>query len=150
MSSKRNRRGRRSRHEGRSEESPALGTLYFEDSPDGPSGSDWSPDTKTLQMCRQVQRRLDLVLSGELSDPILQGLWVNSVVPEPGGRSLLVHVIANDAELVDDVRRRLNVARPRLRSEVAAAICRKRTPHLQFVVLPAAALTASREEDEYE
>ncbi len=150
MSSKRNRRGRRSRHEGRGEETPALETLYFEDTPDRASRSDGRVDTKTLQMCRQVQRRLDLVLGGELSDPILQGLWVDSVVPESGGRSLLVHVIVDDVELVDDVRRRLSVARPHLRSEVAAAISRKRTPHLQFVVLPAAALVASRKEDEDE
>ncbi len=85
-----------------------------------------------------------------MSDPVLQGLWVNSVVPEPGGRSLLVLVIVSDAGLADDGRRRLDVARPRLRTEVAAAICRKRTPHLQFVVLPAGAVTASGEEAEDE
>lgn len=96
-------------------------------------------------MCRQVQRRLDVALGGELDDPILQGLWVNAVVPEPGGTALLVEVVAPDPARIDEVFAHLSAARGWLRSEVAAALQRKRTPYLHFVVVPA---TGLREEDE--
>ena len=100
-----------------------------------------------MQMCRQVERRLDLALGG-LDDPVLQGLWVSRVVSEPGGRSLLVEIVVDDPERASDVRRRLDTARAHLRSEVAAAIHRKRTPQLQFVVLPAAVVAPIEEDDD--
>ena len=87
-------------------------------------------------MCRQVQRRLDLALGSELADPVLQGLWINAVTPEPGGRTLLVEVVVPDVSRVDVVLQHLNAARGLLRSEIAEAIHRKRTPHLRFIVIP--------------
>ena len=99
-------------------------------------------------MCRQVQRRLDIALGGELQDPVLQGLWVNAVRPEPGGRSLLVQVIVNEASRVAQVRTHLDAARGLLRSEIAGALHRKRTPHLHFVVMPVEALTPPQEVDD--
>lgn len=140
MSSKRNRRGRGSRHQARGEHAPDLQTLFF--------GETKQTDIKTLQMCRQVQRRLDIALGGELQDPVLQGLWVNAVRPEPGGRSLLVQVIVNEASRVAQVRTHLDAARGLLRSEIAGALHRKRTPHLHFVVMPVEALTPPQEVDD--
>lgn len=81
-----------------------------------------------------MQRRLDLAL-GELDDPLLQGLWVRAVIPEPGGRSLLVEVVSSGGS-VAQVLARLHAARGRLRQDIAAAIHRKRTPDLQFMVVP--------------
>ena len=105
---------------------------YFSD----PSSSRASSrqDTKIRQLCRQVQRRLELAL-GELEDPVLQGLWVHDVVPEPGGRALLVELAGPTAGPVHEILARLDVVRGRLRAEVAAAIHRKRTPHLHFMVV---------------
>jgi ribosome-binding factor A len=98
-------------------------------------------------LCRQVQRRLDLALA-ELDDPLLQGLWIQSVVQEPGGRALLVEVVVPDLAAVASTLARLEAARGHLRSEVAAAIHRKRTPHLQFVVVSQAVLLAPDDDEQ--
>ncbi len=97
-------------------------------------------ERKIRQLCRQVQERLDLVLAGELDDPTLDGLWVVEVQPEPGGAALLVTVAAPDDAELAPIRAGLDAARGRLRSEVAAAINRKKTPHLRFAVIPERAL----------
>jgi ribosome-binding factor A len=94
------------------------------------------------QLCRQVHERIDLVLAGELSDPNLDGLWVLEVAPEPGGTALLVTLIAPDDVDLREVEASLETVRGLLRSEVAAAITRKRTPHLRMLVLPERALHA--------
>jgi ribosome-binding factor A len=145
MSPKSNGRGRKLRRERQPDGLP-LETLFFQQpaASGRTRGSRHSNDTKALQLCRQVQRRLDLALA-ELDDPVLQGLWVQSVVQEPGGRALLVEVVVPDLAAVVPTLARLDAARGHLRSEVAAAINRKRTPHLQFVVVPQAAMM---EEDE--
>ena len=93
-------------------------------------------DKKTEQLCRQVFRRLALAL-GELDDPLLQGLSVDSVQPEPGGGALVVTVCMPPGAPANDeaqVLTRLDGVAGRLRSEVAAAIHRKRTPRLVFSV----------------
>jgi ribosome-binding factor A len=139
MSPKSDRRGRKPRHERLPSHGQPLETLFFQPPSGRTRSSRRSNDTKALQLCRQVQRRLDLALA-ELDDPVLQGLWVQSVVQEPGGRALLVEVVVPDLAAVAPTLARLDAARGHLRSEVAAAINRKRTPHLQFVVVPQAAL----------
>jgi ribosome-binding factor A len=148
MSPKTDRRGAKPRRERQPDHALPLETLFFKQ-PSGRSGPRQSNDNKARQLCRQVQRRLDLALA-ELDDPILQGLWISSVVQEPGGRALLVEVIVPDLAAVTHTYARLEAARGHLRCEVAAAISRKRTPHLQFVVVPQTAVdpTRDREEDE--
>jgi len=142
MSSKTNRRGRKPRRERQPDPALPLETLFFaQNQPSsGRRGSrhsaDNPDDARSRQLCRQVQRRLDLALA-ELDDPLLQGLWVQSVVQAPGGRALLVEVVAPDHRAIAPTLARLEAARGHLRCEVAAAIHRKRTPHLQFVVIPA-------------
>ena len=98
-------------------------------------------------MCRQVWRRLDIALGGELENAALQGLWVNAVFPEPGGNALVVEVIVDDPTRLRDVMRALDSARGYMRSEVAHAIHRKRAPHLRFIALPLAALEAQEDDD---
>lgn len=142
MRSDRNRRGHRSRP--RRTDAPSLETTYFEEDD---SGRRAHPDKKTQQLCRQVHRRMDLALA-ELEDPALHGIWVLSVTPEGHGRGLLVHVIVRVAEQIREVSGHLDAARSHLRSEVAQAIHRKRTPQLQFVVLPQAALTHEQEDED--
>jgi ribosome-binding factor A len=153
MSPKSDGRGqRRPRRERQPEHALPLETLFFKQ-PSGRSGSrhsrDDSDDPRSRQLCRQVQRRLDLALA-ELDDPLLQGLWIQSVVQAPGGRALLVEVVVPDVDAVAPTLARLDAAKGHLRCEVAAAISRKRTPHLQFVVVPLTSMMLMVDEEEDE
>ncbi len=147
MSPKSDRRGRKPRHGEQPKHGLPLETLYFQAPSSRTRGTRHSNDNKARQLCRQVQRRLDLALA-ELEDPILQGLWVQSVEQAPGGRALLVAVVVPDLEAVAPTLARLEAARGHLRSEVAAAIHRKRTPHLQFMVVPQTAMMQLAGEEE--
>jgi len=95
-------------------------------------------DRKAKQLCRQVADTLDLVLSGDCRDELLQSLHVVSVVPAPNSSRLLVTVSA-DLPIEEFDRRqvleRLADQTGRLRSEVAASINRKRVPSLVFHVV---------------
>ncbi|HET6880238.1 MAG TPA: hypothetical protein VFI31_08790 [Pirellulales bacterium] len=98
-----------------------------------------STGRKTLQLCSQVADTLNYVLSGECDDELLRDLQVMSVVPAPDASQLLVTVYpvaVSDATFdAVEVRRRLMAAIGRLRSEVAAAITRKKVPKLLFHVV---------------
>ena len=50
---------------------------------------------KAKQLCRQVAETLDLILSGDCRDELLQSLHVISVVPAPNSSRLLVTVLAD-------------------------------------------------------
>jgi len=96
-------------------------------------------DRKAQQLCRQVQQTLSLVLSGEYADEVLQSLFVESVVPAPNASQLLVTVSAahdgQDAVESGLILHKLEHVSDRLRSEVAAAISRRKTPRLMFQVV---------------
>jgi ribosome-binding factor A len=102
------------------------------------SHSPHRPDRKTLQMCSQVQRTLDQVLSGELDDDRLRDVYVVQVTPAPDANCLLVTVaplgFAKDFR-PDEVMARLAANAGRMRSELARAINRKKTPELLFRVV---------------
>lgn len=92
---------------------------------------------KSKQLCRQVHRTLDLVLSGETRDELLGDLRIISVTSADAS-ALLVTVIADvppDHFDRAEIEARLAKMSGRLRSEVAGAITRKRTPLLIFHVL---------------
>jgi ribosome-binding factor A len=92
-------------------------------------------DRKTLQLCSQVADTLNLVLSGECADELLQCLQVVEVRPAPDASQLLVLVSASSAGPVPDsaaTMQHLAAANGRLRAEVASAIVRRRTPKLVF------------------
>ena len=95
-------------------------------------------DRKAQQLCRQVQQTLSLVLSGEFTDEILQSLFVESIVPAPNASQLLVTVSADDGSeySVESglILQKLEHVAGQLRSEVAAAITRRKTPRLMFQV----------------
>lgn len=92
---------------------------------------------KARQLCKQVARTLDLVLSGELDDDMLRNLIVDAVEPAPNASRLLVILrpTTND-ELVDvpAVLERLAALRGRLRAEVASSIHRRKVPDLVFQI----------------
>jgi len=93
---------------------------------------------KAKQLCRQVQKTLDLVLSGEIRDEALNGLKIASIIPGADFSRLVVTVVADvpAAELDRaDIERRLATVEGQLRSAVAQAITRKKTPLLVFQIL---------------
>lgn len=97
-----------------------------------------APDRKTMQLCRQVERVLSQVLGGEIDDEILLSVNVVSVTPAPDAGQLCVTVAPWAAgETVDskDIQARLQFHASRLRSEVAAAIHRRKAPMLVYRVM---------------
>lgn len=98
------------------------------------------PNRKALQLCGQVARTLAGVLAGECGDDLLRDLVVESVVPAPTSARLLVTLVpAAGAGPVDPgtVLARLERVRGLFRSEIAAAVHRRRVPDLMFrVVVP--------------
>lgn len=101
-------------------------------------------DRKLHQLCSQVERTLNYLLSGECDDDLLREFYVESVRPFPDEGHLLVTVAPLLAGTpVDPVRvlERLFVHHEMLRAEVASAIHRRRTPDWRYHVseLPPAA-----------
>jgi len=91
---------------------------------------------KDLQLCKQVQRTLQLTL-GDFGDEVLSGLIVEAVVPAPNAAQLLVMVqplLPSDSVTIDETLRRLHARVGQLRNEIARAINRKKTPQLIFQV----------------
>ncbi len=92
---------------------------------------------KTLQLCRQVGRALEVALA-ECGDPLVRELILVDVVPDPDQAHLAVVLqlpAQSRAAPKADVLVRLAVLHGRLRSTVAGAITRKRTAELSFRVL---------------
>lgn len=89
---------------------------------------------KTSQLCHQVAVTLDELLA-EQSDDLLRDLTVVDVEPAPDESRLLVTVapgpVARPADPVTVIEH-LGLAAGRLRTELAAAITRRRTPSLEF------------------
>lgn len=102
-------------------------------------------DRKVWQLCHQVAETLEEVLA-ECGDTVLQGLRVMEVEPAPDSSRMLVTVAVEDegpsgTDL--DLRRvheHLARAAGHLRSEVATAITRKRTPVLIYRIAAASSL----------
>jgi ribosome-binding factor A len=90
-------------------------------------------DRKARQLCRQVQRALNLALADRHEDDGLNELFDDDVTPAPDCARLLVHVVIPASRSLTAVMASLRQDTPRLRSEVATAISRKRAPELSFV-----------------
>ena len=106
-------------------------TLYEADS--GNRSTDRQAARKAQQFCRQVERALNLALADRNAVDDIGGLFVDEVSPAPDCGRLLVHVVIPAGRPVADVMSALRREAPRLRSEVAAAITRKRAPELVFI-----------------
>jgi len=104
---------------------------------------------KSKQLCRQVQKTLDQIFSGEMRDELLAALRIVSVSSSDDASALVVTVVADlPPDRFDRARIEVRLASMagRLRSEVAGAITRKRTPLLVFDLLgPQGELPASGE-----
>jgi ribosome-binding factor A len=90
---------------------------------------------KALQLCRQVEQTLSVALEGEW----LRDMTVASVMPAPDSSRLLVTLRFHGHEAVTQrqVEEAIRAAQARLRSAVAAAIHRRKTPELLFLVIRA-------------
>ena len=99
-------------------------------------GSRDKPRHKARQLCRQVAEVLDSLLSGDSGDELLNDLAVVAVEPAPDAATLLV-TVASRGPAPDPaaILGRLDRASGWLRSEVAAAITRKRAPFLAYRVV---------------
>ena len=90
---------------------------------------------KTQQLCKQVAETLSLVLAGDFADDRLHNLQVAKVEPAPNASQLsvtfLTETVCTCAEN-EVILMRINMVAGQLRSAVAAAITRKRTPKLVF------------------
>jgi ribosome-binding factor A len=101
----------------------------------GPGERD--PGRKARQLGRQVAETLDLVFAGDSRDAVLSGLRVVSVTPAPDASRLVVTVASLlPADRVDpaEILARLGRASGWLRTEVAAAVTRRRAPALSFQI----------------
>jgi ribosome-binding factor A len=90
---------------------------------------------KALQLCGQIARTLSCVLAYESGDDLLRNLLVESVVPAPDSTRVLVTVSLQGPPVgaaASDVLECLARACGKLRTDVAAAIHRKRVPELVF------------------
>jgi ribosome-binding factor A len=93
---------------------------------------------KSRQLCRQVQKTLDLVLTGEAGNDLLSNLKIVSVLPGRDSSRLLVTVsvdVPPEQFSRERIESQLSHIQGRLRSEVSAAITRKKTPVLTFQLL---------------
>ena len=115
----------------RSDEWVGAADQFFDDEPrDG-------ADYKLTQLCSQVEEAVVYALASS-GDAALRDVLVVSVVPARGAALLRV-TVESDADGVDGMDRvfaKLTRAKGSLRAEIAAAITRKRTPELVFVVTP--------------
>lgn len=92
---------------------------------------------RALQLCGQIAQTLTSVLAWESGDELLQSLVVESVEPAPDSTRVLVTVSVQASAGGADagqVIERLHRAAGRFRTEIAAAVHRKRVPELVFRV----------------
>jgi ribosome-binding factor A len=92
---------------------------------------------KALQLCHQIAETLHGVLQGECRDDVLRDLLVQSVKPAPDSTHLLVTVSLSPAALErtpGDVLQHLHRSYGWMRSRIATAIHRRKTPELMFRV----------------
>lgn len=90
---------------------------------------------KLAQLVREASRVLAQSLA-TLDDPDLSTAFVVDVRPHPDASCLAVCVSAGGGDALDQVRAALDRARGHLRSDLSAAIARRRTPALVFEVVP--------------
>jgi len=95
--------------------------------------SDRQSQRKARQLCRQVQRALNLAFANYNPNDPISGLFAEEVFPAPDCGNLLVYVLIPAGVSVAEAIAALRRDTPRLRSEVAGAITRKRAPQLSFV-----------------
>ncbi len=98
-----------------------------------PRARDSKEERKTAQLCREVRDTLSISIAA-LDDAALLCAYVADVFPDPDASHLRVLVITTGSTSTDETRDALYRARGALRTEVAAALTRKRVPLISFLV----------------
>jgi hypothetical protein len=93
-------------------------------------------EQKTQQLCRQVQRALNLALAGQFTGGASDDAFVVDVSAAMGCGRLVAHVVIPAGQSVSEVLGELRDRAPQLRAIVAGYISRKRAPELSFVIAP--------------
>ena len=126
------------KHQNRRRKQPAFENPDFAEALYGASSDRLSSgrqgERKARQFCRQVQRALNLALADRHADDGLNDLFVEDVSLAPDCGHLLVHVVIPVDRPITEALSALRRDAPRLRSEVAVSITRKRAPELSFVL----------------
>ena len=92
---------------------------------------------KTMQLCTQVRRALELILM-EAEDELLEDVEVDEVVPtQDPGRLMAMFVAGERAARAGkaEVAARLEALRPAFVDEIAQTIHRRKVPELAFEVV---------------
>jgi len=95
--------------------------------------SDVVQQRKTIQLCRQVARTLEMVL-GDCNDPIMQSIQLLDVTPNPDSSCMRIHVAVDSDVRLEEANAALYGQTARLQFEIARSINRKRVPNLVFSV----------------
>lgn len=113
----------------------ALADSLFETSHDGgaPRRDDRGRARALGSLCREAERAIAYALAC-VADPALQGLVVRAVTPAPDATRLCIDVVAPLGVDLDATSAALVRATGVLRTELARALQRKRTPTLTFVL----------------
>ena len=96
------------------------------------------PNYSALRLGEQIHNTLVDTL-GQSPDSLLASFSVGAVEPSVSGTTFIVQVYSIDPSLeydIDEVKALLKAAKPKLRSEVARAVSRKKAPDFRFEVLP--------------
>ena len=97
------------------------------------------PSSKDQQLAMQVRLALEHAMRGRIGDRLLQSVTIASVEPAPDAtRFAVILSPAPGGGPLDEPRvlNHLQALRGGLRSAIAEAITRKRTPDLTFAILP--------------
>jgi len=92
-------------------------------------------DWKLRQLCKQVQRALQMSLGSLPQADGLAGAFVKEVTPAPNAGRLCVVIAVTDPGCQTSVAEILRQGSGRLRADVASAITRRRTPELTYEVI---------------
>jgi len=93
------------------------------------------PDRKLWQLCKQVTHTLQLAFGALPEADALVGVSVRDVRPAPNAGRLCAVIVVPDPTRRKEVAAIVQQHSGRLRSEVAEAIARRRTPELTFEVI---------------
>ena len=122
---------------GRGRSLPAL-RHHLEDHHDRELESGLDAGLREKRYAHRARRHFDLVLRGELTDPLFEDLELSACVPADDGTKLTLEFRPKRGatrEELDELNERLESARGRLRASLARDLPRRRVPDLRIVLL---------------
>lgn len=93
---------------------------------------------KCQQLCKVAKQTLALVITGELSDPLLYSLNVEDVVVSKDGQFFIISISIGNYDLSPcegEILHKLQAIKGYLRTTIAQSVKRKKVPALKFQVV---------------